>query len=118
MAYNEDLAHRIRKVLLAHTDVAEKRMFGGLAFLWQGHMFVGVVGDELMARVGKPHHAQALLRPHARTMDFTGKPMQGYVFVAPAGLTDDAGLAQWVLHCQSFVATLPAKAVPKPPKPR
>lgn len=115
MAYNEELAQRIRTLVVRHTHVSEKRMFGGLAFLWHGHMFVGIVGDDLMARIGKPQHAAALAQPHVRTMDFTGKPMAGYVFVAPAALVGDSELTKWVGLCEAFVSTLPPKALSRSP---
>jgi len=71
-------------------------MFGGVCFLLGGNMFVGIVKDELMVRVGRSGHEKALKNPHARTMHFTGKPMIGYVFVAPRGTCEDADLARWV----------------------
>jgi TfoX/Sxy family transcriptional regulator of competence genes len=89
--------------------VGEKRMFGGLAFLERGLMVVGVSGGSLMARVGPAAHPDALAQPHARPMDFTGRPMTGYVYVDPAGLASDADLRRWVDRCRRFVATLPAK---------
>ena len=82
MAYDEGLAERLREVFPEHAGIAEKKMFGGLCFLARGHMFVGIVGEALMARVGPVAYEKALRRPHARVMDFTGKPMKGYVYVA------------------------------------
>lgn len=84
-------------------------MFGGLAFLIDGKMFVGISGAKLMARVGAAHYRDALAMPHVRQMDFTGKPMNGYVYVEPAGLAEDAALQAWVGWCASHVASLPAK---------
>ena len=110
MAFDEKLASRVRSVLEGSPGITEKRMFGGLAFLKAGHMFVGISGHKLMARVGKDHHAASLARPHVRPMDFTGRPMAGYVYVEPEGLAKDAELAFWVKHCEAFVAALPAKA--------
>jgi hypothetical protein len=110
MAYSEVLASRIRMGLCASAGVTEKRMFGGLCFLKNGHMFVGLVGDELMARVGREHHAAALARKHVREMDFTGKPMAGYVFVGANGLAKDSELLFWLRHFEQFVSTLPPKA--------
>ncbi len=110
MAYDEQLAARVREVLEGSPGVTEKRMFGGLAFLKHGHMFVGISGTQrLMARVGKDSHAASLARPHVAPMDFTGRPMAGYVYVEPAGLASDSDLAFWVKHCEAFVMTLPAK---------
>jgi TfoX/Sxy family transcriptional regulator of competence genes len=109
MAYDEGLAERIRSLLDNERGVSEKRMFGGIAFLHNGHMFVGTAKGDLMVRVGPERHAHALAQPHARPMDFTGKPMQGYVFVAPNGFSEDKDLERWVRRALSFVATLPAK---------
>ncbi len=113
MAFSEALASRIRLALANSTGITERRMFGGIAFLKHGHMFVGVAGDELMARVGKAAHAASLAKPHVRAMDFTGKPMQGYVFVGPDGLTKDSALAFWVQHCEGVVGAMPPKLVVK-----
>lgn len=110
MAFDEGLAERIRDALRDTRHVSERRMFGGLAFMVDGHMAVGILGDALMARVGPPHHAQALAQPHTRPMDFTGRPMKGYVFVDPPGLARDADLARWIERCVAFVGTLPRKA--------
>jgi hypothetical protein len=97
-------------------------MFGGIAFLSGGFMFVGIVGDVLMARVGPDAYDQALKRAHVREMDFTGKPMKGYVFVDPPGFEDDADLEHWVRACRAFVRSLPEKAAmparPKAAQPR
>ncbi|MEO7244180.1 MAG: TfoX/Sxy family protein [Rubrivivax sp.] len=114
MAFDEILAQRVRAAL-AQSDPAttERRMFGGLAFLQRGLMVVGVSGDVLMARVGPAQHADSLARPHVRPMDFTGRPMNGYVYVDPAGLASAAGLRFWLDRSRHFVATLPAKT-PKP----
>jgi hypothetical protein len=83
LAYDETLAHRIRTALAGDSGISEKKMFGGLAFLDRGLMFVGVSGRKLMARVGKENYADSLRREHVREMDFTGKPIQGYVYVEP-----------------------------------
>jgi TfoX/Sxy family transcriptional regulator of competence genes len=109
MAYDEGLAQRIREALEAEPDVAEKKMFGGLAFLLRGHMCVGVVGEELMVRVGPEAHAEALRRPHAREMDFTGRPMKGMIYVAVEGIESDADLEQWIARGVRFARSLPAK---------
>lgn len=110
MAYDPGLVARIRDTLGNRANVAEKKMFGGVAFLLDGHMFVGVAGDELMARVGPAAYAAALARDHVREMDFTGKPMKGYVFVAAEGLEDDRQLAKWLHECLEFVSSLPPKS--------
>lgn len=109
MAYDEGLAERLREVFPEHAGIAEKKMFGGLCFLARGHMFVGIVGEALMARVGPAAYEKALRRPHARVMDFTGKPMKGYVFVDPPGYEEDRDLKRWVEESLKFVGTLPEK---------
>ena len=116
MSFDPGLAERVREVLGARPGISERRMFGGLAFMLQGHMFVGLMESTLMARVGPERHADALAQPHTREMDFTGKPMKGYIYVDPQGLGDDKNLQAWVEWCAGFAATLPLKA-PKAPKP-
>jgi len=114
VAYDVKLASRIRDVVADRRGVTEKEMFGGLAFLLGGKMFCGVTGQELMARVGPDAHDAAMARPHVRVMDFTGRPMRGYVFVGAAALASKASLGRWVEACLSHVSTLPAKAKRKP----
>ena len=109
MAYDEGAAQRVREHFTGRDGIAEKKMFGGLAFMLRGHMCCGLVDDTLMARVGPANYAATLQRPHARAMDFTGKPMRGFVYVAPAGFATDAALHDWLALCERFVATLPPK---------
>ena len=110
MAYDETLAKRVRKVVGDKRGVTERRMFGGLAFMLRGNMFVGILEDRLMARVGPQNYERALASPGAHEMDFTGKPMQGYVFVESSGVKSAADLKHWVGLCADFAAKLPAKA--------
>jgi TfoX/Sxy family transcriptional regulator of competence genes len=110
MAYDEGLAERIRGVLDEQPGVSEKRMFGGVAFLVKGHMSVGIVQDKLMVRVGPESYDRVLRECHARRMDFTGRPMKGFVYVVPEGYESDASLERWVNLGVSYVTTLPAKA--------
>jgi hypothetical protein len=84
-------------------------MFGGLAFMIAGNMCVGIVGDDLMVRVGPDAAPDALELPHAREMDFTGRPMRGFVFVDAAGVTDRTDLEAWVDRGLAFAESLPAK---------
>ena len=116
MSYDEGLAQRIREVLEGRPGVAEKKMFGGIAFLLDGSMFIGIVKEDLMVRVGPARYQEALAQAHARPMDFTGKPMAGYVFVAPGGYESDEALAQWVQWGAAFVSTMPAKKPAAKPK--
>ena len=109
MAYDEGLAQRIRELLDEQCGLSEKKMFGGLAFLVNGNMAVGVVKGELMVRVGPEGYAAALHEPQARPMDFTKRPMKGFVFVAPPGFEEDAELARWVERGARFAASLPPK---------
>ena len=109
MAYDERLANRLRRLLAPQGGVSERKMFGGLAFLVDGHMCVGIVGEDLMVRVGPDQHAQALAAPHARPMDFTGRPSKGMVYVAPAGCARDPALKKWVALAEAFVRSLPAR---------
>jgi len=119
MAYDAKLAARLRALVSRRRGATEKAMFGGLAFLAGGRMFCGVIGGDLMARVGPDAYEAALSRPHARVMDFNGRPMRGYVFVGPAGLTRRAELARWVDECWKHAAALarskPRRARPRPP---
>jgi TfoX/Sxy family transcriptional regulator of competence genes len=112
MAYDESLAERIRSAMAADPAVSEKKMFGGLAFLYRGLMFVGVSGNKLMARVGKEQYQNSLAHQHVREMDFTGRPMSGYVYVEAAGIESEDQLNFWLSRCKAFVSTLPAR----PPK--
>jgi hypothetical protein len=112
MAYDEGLAQRMRDALRGRADVTEKKMFGGIAFLLRGHMFAGVAGDAMMGRIGPEKYPAALKKRHVREMDFTGKPMKGYVFVDAEGIESDADLEFWLGECLQFASALP----PKPPK--
>jgi hypothetical protein len=109
MAFDEGLAQRIREHFAPRRPMVEKKMFGGLAVMLDGHMAVGILGETLMARVGPLAYDKALKMRHVRPMDFTGKPMKGYVFVDPPGFESDPALADWIARCESFVATLPPK---------
>jgi TfoX/Sxy family transcriptional regulator of competence genes len=109
MAYDEGLAERIREVLDSQDGVTEKKMFGGLAFMVRGHMCCGVSGDDLMLRVGPEQYDDALMQPHARAMDFTGRPMKGFVYVGPEGLASDEQLEAWLGRGLRFVQSLPPK---------
>lgn len=109
MAYDEGVAERLRDAYLSLPDVVEKKMFGGIAFMVSGHMSCGVVNDTLMVRVGPEQYEHALKRPHARQMDFTGKPLTGFVYVAPEGFEDDADLQDWVELSLAFVCSLPPR---------
>jgi len=108
MAYDEELADRVREALPGDGLHDERKMFGGLAFLLNGHMVCGVVNDTVMLRLGPDAADRALTRTHVREMDFTGRPMQGMVFVDPPRLQGGA-LQRWVEEATKFVRELPPK---------
>ena len=109
MAYDEALADRVRALIGDDPRLSERKMFGGLCLMLSGNMCVGIVGEELMVRVGPDGYADALAQPHAREMDFTGKPMKGMVFVAAAGIAKKPGLERWVDRGLEFAGSLPPK---------
>ena len=110
MAYDLALAQRVRDVLGQRAGLSERAMFGGLAFLVDGKMFVGISGSKLMARMGREHYEDALAMQDVREMAFTGRPMKGYVYVDPPALADDKDLEAWVIWCINYVTALPQKA--------
>lgn len=109
MAFNEELALRIRQSLGEQTGVTERKMFGGLCFMVQGNMLGGVMGDEIIVRVGAERYEEALKQPHTREMDFTGRPMRGFVVVASEGISSDERLDEWVRRGVQFAASLQPK---------
>ena len=108
MAYDEELAARVRELIEPLTEFEERRMFGGLAFMVNTHMACGIVKDDLMVRVGKDGHEAALARG-AREMDFTGRPMRGMVIVPGSQLVDESGLDPWVTLAVTFARSEPPK---------
>jgi TfoX/Sxy family transcriptional regulator of competence genes len=110
MAYDGALAERVREQLAPQRGLAEKAMFGGVAFLLDGNMAVGLMGDELMVRVGPDRSDEALARPHTRPFDMTGRPMKGWIVVAPEALDGEHELADWVSEGVAFARSLPPKA--------
>jgi hypothetical protein len=110
MGYDEDFAHHVREQLADQIGVTEKAMFGGLAFLVNGNMAVGLSGGgELMVRVGPDASDAALARPHTRPFDMTGRPMKGWILVALEGVRTKRQLAAWVSRGVEFARTLPPK---------
>lgn len=125
MPYDPHVADRLRTaVLRAGPDepIDERKMFGGVALLLRGSMACGVIGGDLVVRVGHDAADDALRRPHARPMDFTGKPLRGFVYVAPAGFASDADLDAWVARGLAGARTAAAKPArerpPRKPSPR
>ncbi len=109
MAYDEGLAQRVTEVLGDRPDLVEKKMFGGVGFMLRGNMTCGVIGEDLIVRVGPEGYDAALARPHARPFDFTGRPMTGWVTVGPDGYEADADLEAWVERGVAFARSLPPK---------
>jgi hypothetical protein len=109
MAYDQGLAQRVRDVLSDAPATAEKKMFGGVAFLLNGNLSCGVLREDLIVRVGPEAYAAALGRPHARQFDITGRSMKGWVMVGPEGTETDAELERWVRQGLGFAASLPPK---------
>ena len=107
---DEGLLLRLREVFETVPDYSEKRMFGGICFMVAGNMCCGVgKHDGLMLRVGPDQYESLLEKEYAREMDFTGRPMKGFLFVDEAGISEDDDLADWVSRALSFVQTLPPK---------
>ncbi|MBE0607641.1 MAG: TfoX/Sxy family protein [Deltaproteobacteria bacterium] len=109
MAFEEAVARRVRDALGKIPEVVEKRMFGGIAFMVRGNMCCGVIGDRLMLRVGTEGYETALSRPHAKPMDFTGRPMKGMIYVEPEGFASSGDLKKWIGRALEFSLSLPAK---------
>ena len=109
MTFDEALAARVRQALARRQNVEEKRMFGGGGFLLGGNLLVGVWKDSLIVRLGLDEAEEALLEPHVRAFDITGKPMKGWVLIAPAGVEGDDQLGGWIQRAMKFVGKLPAK---------
>ena len=109
MAYDLELAQRVAQLLKSRRGVAQRRMFGGVCFLLNGHMCCGIEKRRLMVRVGPAQYEAALGKPHARPMDFTGRPMNGFVFVMPEGLRTREALKGWVNLGVRYAASLPSK---------
>ncbi len=99
----------LRQALGRRRGLVEKRMFGGLCWMLHGNMLCGIAKDCFMFRVGTAQQAEALSRPGARVMDFTGKPMRGFILVEPDA-AEDAGLETWIAFAARYVAALPPKA--------
>ncbi len=109
MAYDKGLAERLMDLSTGMAGTSEKRMFGGWGLMLHGNLLIGVMGDEICARVGVDAYEDALAQPHARPFDFTKRPMKGWVYVSPDALESDEGLQTWFDRCHAFVSTLPKK---------
>ena len=110
MSYDETLAGRVRRVLANRSDIDEKAMFGGLAFMLGGHMCCGLVQSKLMVRVDPDAYDRLLQEPHAKPMDFTGRPMRGFLYVDPAGLASLPALEGWIARAVRYAESKPPKS--------
>ena len=109
MAVDEVLAGRVREALDGMDGLDEKRMFGGLAFLLNGNMAVGVHGEDLIVRLAPEQTDDALAEEHVRVFDMTGRPMKGWVLVGPGATESEEELGAWVTRGVDFAESLPPK---------
>lgn len=109
MAYDLDIAARIRRQLARRKNVVEKKMFGGICFLLDGHMCCGVLGSDVIVRVGAERAPLLLKEKHARVFDFTGKPSRNMLYVGPKAVEKDTELKKWVQESVKYAASLPPK---------
>ena len=112
MAYDEELADRVREIVQESAEPDERKMFGGVAYMVEGHMCVGVIKENLVLRLGGEEAKKALEDPNVRPMDFTGRPMKNFLYVAAGGTKSEKDLRGWIARGLAFVAGLP----PKEPK--
>ena len=108
MAFDESLAARIREALARRRNVEEKKLFGCVCFLLNGNALAGVWKDSLIARLGPDNYDDALMEPHVKEFDITGRAMKGWVLVAPEGVEDDQ-LSAWIQRAVKVVGKLPKK---------
>ncbi len=109
MPYSASLAERIGMFLDRRPGLTAKKMFGGLCYLLYGNLLVGVWKTSLIVRLGPDGYEKALLEPHVREFDVTGKPMKGWVMVEADGLESDVSLQLWIERALDFVTMLPKK---------
>ena len=109
MAFNQKLAQRVREILQDQKGVTERKMFGGLAFMVKGNMCCGVEKDQLMLRVGPEKYEVLLTNKYAKVMDFTGRPLKGFLYIVPEGIKTKPTLTKWIHEALDFVQTLPRK---------
>ena len=110
MPYSEDLAERVREVLAGRDGVNERSMFGGVGFMVNGNMAVGVIGDELVVRLSIAEAERALSEPGVREFDFTGRKMKGWLFVSGPAIAAEDEVEDWVDAGAGYAASLPPKS--------
>jgi TfoX/Sxy family transcriptional regulator of competence genes len=109
MAYSESLAERIRRIFACCRGITEKKMFGGVGFLLNGNMCVGIWKTSLIVRLGPEDGEAALKEPNVVPFDITGRPMKGWIMVEPDGIETDEQLSEWIRRAEEFVGLLPKK---------
>ena len=109
MPYDEHLAHRVRSALGARENLTERKMFGGIAFMLNGNVATGVLGDELLVRLDPEEYDRALDEPGVRVFDMTGRPMTGWLLVGPEATATEDGLRAWVERGAAFASSLAPK---------
>lgn len=110
MAFDETLAHRVRSLIGRRKGFREKKMFGGVGFLLNGNMCVGIWKDSLVVRFDRRLHEATMSEPDVRPFDITGRAMKGWALIEPVGIEDDQNLQRWLELSVGFVKTLPAKS--------
>ena len=109
MAYDEQWAKRLSKLVAQRQDFHEQKMFGGIGFLLRGNMCFGIYKEFLILRLGETQATRALKKPHTKPFDITGRPMKGWVMVELEEISTEAALKQWITPAIDFVLTLPRK---------
>src|SRR5690348_9340588 len=109
MPYDQLLADRLRQHLKSQKQISERKMFGGICFMYQGKMLCGVERDNMVVRVGPGQYEATLKQPHVRPMDFTGRPLRGFIYVSQAGLKTDKKMLYWIDQARNYVSNLPKK---------
>jgi TfoX/Sxy family transcriptional regulator of competence genes len=109
MSYSEELAERVRDAIDGRPGIVERKMFGGIAWMLNGNMACGVLGEDLIVRLEHGDAAAALAEEHVAPMEFTGRPMRGFVVVESPAIADPTGLGRWVEAAADFAQSLPPK---------
>ena len=109
MAYDEKLAEKISRILKGKRGLVEKEMFGGIAYMFKDRMFVGIAKNRLMVRVLNEKYEEYLKKPHAGEMDFTGRPLKGFLYISEEGIKTDKQLSKWIDRGIEYVMNSPPK---------
>lgn len=109
MAFNEELAQRLRDALAGQSHLVEKKMFGGIGFMLQGNMACGVNSDDLVLRTDPGHNEQIVIQPHVKPFDLTGRPMIGWILVEPDAYQTESDFQDWVEREITYALSLPPK---------